>query len=741
MVIISTKRGSEGKTSVTLSQTIGISRPISLLGTRGWDVEKVRSVFGDADADLFVQNGNLDYEKQLFDHNRPQYITRVDVAGGNQKTKFFVGGTYRNQDGLVENTGYEKGSLRLNIGHKFNDWLDIDVTNNYINSTADRGFFNNSNSNTTIGYAMAFTRPWVDLRPDADGNFPAYPAVGSNVLETAAITTNRENINRYIGGGTVNVRLINDNNNNLRLMLRGGIDQYTLRTTSIFPKQLTYYQSPTSLGGASVSGSTVNTNTNLEAFLVYTYFSDNNLSLRTQLGVQQLDFDQNTVISTATGLNGSQTNIDQAANISGYQNRKIQQDKGVFIQQEVNYQDRIIGTIGLRADKSSNNGDPNKLYYYPKASLALNLHNFDFWSAGVIDNLKLRAAYGQSGRFSNFEDRFNALDGTLIEGNSGLFTNTLRGNTTVGPERQSETEFGFDIGFLNNRVNLDVTYYIKNIDDLLLRAQVPTSTGYTRQVLNAGELQNQGIEIGINTTPVQGEFTWDLGINFWRNQSEVTRLDVPAFNLGGFAASLGQYRIQQGESATQIVGTINPSDCQTGDCSDLDPDQDGFRVYGNAEPDFNMSFVNSLRWKNFEFNFLLHWKQGGEGINLSTLLWDLGNLTWDYDDKTLDPTGQEVNGAFRLNSWFAGNTGPWIEDTGYVRLREAGLYYTIPRSVFNDALGLTLGFSGRNLLNFFDYNSYDPEVSNFGNNVLANTVEVTPFPSSKTFNFHIKARF
>ena len=204
-----------------------------------------------------------------------------------------------------------------------------------------------------------------------------------------------------------------------------------------------------------------------------------------------MDFDQNTVITTATGLNGSQTNIDQAANVSGFQNKKIQQDKGVFIQQEVNFQDKLIGTVGVRADKSSNNGDPNKLYYYPKASLAFNLHEFDFWSGGFIENLKFRVAYGQSGRFSNFKDRFNALDGTVIQGTSGLVTNTLRGNTTVGPERQAEIEFGFDVGFLNNRINLDFTYYIKNIDDLLLQAQVPTSTGYTLQVLNAGELQNQ----------------------------------------------------------------------------------------------------------------------------------------------------------------------------------------------------------------------------------------------------------
>lgn len=743
VVIINTKRGSEGKATVSLSQTTGISRPISLLGTRGWDEAKVRNVFGDADADIFRQNGEIDYEKELFDHSNLISTTRLDVSGGDGKTNFFVGATYKNEDGLVDNTGYEKATGRINISHKFNDWLNLDVTNFYVNSQSDRGFFNNGNTNTTVGYALAFTKPWVSLFPDADGNYPGNPSVGSNVLETVALVTNRENINRYIGGATANVTLVNSNNHNLRVLLRGGLDQYTLRTTGIFPQQLSFYRDPSSLSGVSISGTTVNSNYNLAGFMVYTFSSNSGISLRTQLGITTENFDQNTVITTATGLNGSQTNVDQAANVAGFQNRELQQDKGFFIQEEFNWNDRFVATVGVRADKSSNNGDANKLFYYPKASAAVNLHEFDFWSVDLIDNLKFRVAYGQAGRFANFPDRFNSLDGSLIAGNSGLVTDNqnLRGNSNVEPERQSETEFGFDVGFLNNRINLDFTYYIKTIDDLLLRAQIPTSTGFTRQVVNAGALENRGFEIGLNTTPVAGPLTWNLGINFWRNRSEVTRLDIPAFNLGGFAASLGQYRIQEGQSATQIVGTIDPSDCADGSCLDLDPDQDGFRVYGDAEADFNMSFINSLTYKNFEFSFLVHWKQGGDGINLSTLLWDLGGLTWDYDDTTLDPEGQVPNGDFRLNSWFAGDTGPWIEDAGYVRLREVGLYYTIPKSVFNDAVGLTLGVSGRNLVNIFDYNSYDPEVSNFGGNVLANTVEVTPFPSAKYMNFHIKARF
>ncbi|MEL6134592.1 MAG: TonB-dependent receptor plug domain-containing protein, partial [Bacteroidota bacterium] len=323
VVIITTKRGRAGRTRVSLSQTSGITRPIRLLGTRDWTPELVGQEFGTEDSLLFLQNGNLDYESQLYDRTGYLNTTRLNVSGGNAKTSFFLGGTFKSEDGIVENTGYEKASARVNIDHRFNEWLDVKVTNNYINSTADRGLFNNGNTNTTIGYALAFTKPWVDLRPDENGNYPANAAVGSNVLETVALTTNRERVNRYIGGITTNVRLLSTERNQIKLLLRGGLDQYALTTTGLFPSALTFYQDPQSLGGVSIQGNTINTNTNLEAFLVHTYYGNNNLSLRTQVGVQQLDFNRNTIISTATGLNGSQTNLDQAANIAVEQIRLI----------------------------------------------------------------------------------------------------------------------------------------------------------------------------------------------------------------------------------------------------------------------------------------------------------------------------------------------------------------------------------------------------------------------------------
>ena len=171
-------------------------------------------------------------------------------------------------------------------------------------------------------------------------------------------------------------------------------------------------------------------------------------------------------------------------------------------------------------------------------------------------------------------------------------------------------------------------------------------------MVNAGELQNVGLELGLEAEVISTDkVSWATGLNWWRNRSEVTRLDIPAFNTGGFAAFLGQGRIEEGSSATQLIGTIDPSRCNTpDDCSNVDPEGDGFMSFGDMEADFNLGWTNSLIFGDFELNWLLHLKQGGDGINLSTLLYDLGSVTWDFDDTTLDPSGELSNGCLLYTS-------------------------------------------------------------------------------------------
>ena len=241
---------------------------------------------------------------------------------------------------------------------------------------------------------------------------------------------------------------------------------------------------------------------------------------------------------------------------------------------------------------------------------------------------------------------------------------------------------------------------------------------------NLGITKNNGIEIGLGFIPVQKEnFKWESHLNYWTNTSEITKLSVEPFTYGGFGNTLGTFYIEQGKSATQIVG--------------IPKDADGHaKVWGNAEPDFQMSFSNDFTFmKNFTFSFLMHWKQGGENINLTELLTDLGGTSFDYDAD--DDGNGKVNGIQRVDS--LGSTASiFVQEATYLRIREIGIYYHFPSKSLNKFVkGLKIGISANNYFTWSSYKSYDPEVSNFGVNGISSGVEVTPFPSSKKIFFHL----
>lgn len=733
VVIITTKKGKSGETKFRFSQSTGWNEAINLFGLRNYTEDRVLESFGENALQQFIAARNegrlIDYEDELYGEKGFISITNLSMSGGSDKTKFYAGVTHNNENGIVQNTGYEKTSLRLNLDHNPVDFFKVSLSTNYIYSSADRGFFNNDNSGTTIGVSLTGVTPWLQLFPNDDGIYPDNPTGASNPLQTRDLVTNNETTNRFIMGATANLDIYKADNSNLELILRGGLDYYGLQTRAIFPKELQFQKLENGgLNGVSVQGETQNKNYNLSAFLVHNYFTDNNVNFRTQAGVTREYFDRNTDLISATGLVASETNVDQAQNTGVDQTRLKQEDSGFFVQEEVNFKDLFIATVGLRGDKSSNNGDANELYYYPKASLATNLNEFEFWNEeSVWNQFKLRIAYGEAGNFPPFGALFTSYNAFSTAGVLGISLIGVRGDGDLRSERQKELEFGTDLGFFDGRINFSATYYIKTVDDLILQAALEPSTGFTTQFVNAGSLRNKGVELSVNTQPIINEnFQWDLGINFFKNSSEITELNVAPFNIGAFGAGLGTFRIEEGQSATQIVGSY----------------PDGLRVIGDSEPDFQMAFNNQLRYKDFQLNFLWQWKKGGENINLTNLLTDLNATSADYDDITLDPEGVVPNGEFRPSA----NADVFVQDAGYLRLREVGFYYTLPEHVIGNILNGTidsvrLGFSGTNLINIFDYNSYDPEVSNFGRNGIFTGVEVTPFPSSKRFLFNVSVNF
>jgi len=735
VVIITTKRGKSGKPRIELSQTFGVQMQLRKLGQRSWTREKAAAAFG-AKGDSIYQANNgkvYDYEDELYGEHAMMSTSRLSVSGGSDKTSYYLGYTYKDDEGIVLGTGYRKSSFRLNVDQKVTNFIDLSVNSNYVSSRADRGYFNNDNTSTSMGVSFVSTPAWVDLHPDANGNYPNNPVAPSNFLQTRDLITNAEFVERVLMAGTATVKILQNSRNNLKFIARGGLDQYTLNTVAIFPQELQFEKDGNGTNGASIYGTTLNKGTNLSALLVHDFQMNEDISFRTQLGITAENLNQTTTVNTGTQMIGTQTNIDQAGSIQADQEKIIQKDRGYFIQEEFNYADLVLLTVGLRADKSSRNGDANKLYYFPKASAAFNVHKLQSWSFENVSQLKVRAAYGQSGNFAPFGAIYSPLLPTGFNGTTGSEITLTRGNESLKPERQTEFETGFDFGMFRDKAVLSFTYYSKKVDDLILDVVTPSSSGFTKAWKNVAAIENHGLEISLAATPVSNkDFKWTTTTNFWQNNAKVTRLDVPAFNTGAFGATLGTYRIEEGKSPTQIVGIGGPDD-------KVDP-ATGLATYGDGEPDFNLSSSHSLIYKNFEFNVLVHWKKGGENINLSTLLSDIFGTSPDFDDHGLDPTGQKVNGAYRLAA-LGVTARPWVEDASYFRFREIGLSYRLPSSMFKNVAQVKVGVSGRNLINFFKYNSYDPEVSNFGSNAISSNVEVTPFPSSKSFHFNITVNF
>ena len=258
--------------------------------------------------------------------------------------------------------------------------------------------------------------------------------------------------------------------------------------------------------------------------------------------------------------------------------------------------------------------------------------------------------------------------------------------------------------------------------DLILSRSLPTSSGFSRETTNLADLENKGFEVGINIDAYDTDrFSWNSGIQFWLNRSEITRLDVPAFPQpgAGFGLGLGTFYIQEGQPVTQLAGNIGGVPTQIGD----------------VEPDFQVSFNNNFTIsKNLEIGFLIHWKEGGENINLSKLLTDLGGVTADLDT---------AEGQARASLGFVPQR--FIEPAAYMRLREAGIYYNLPKDTFSwlseDITNIKLGLTGRNLLTITDYSSYDPETSVNGGAGLSSGIEVTPYPNSRQYLFSLNVNF
>jgi len=757
VIIIKTKRGQAGQTRVSFTQDLGFAKAWRLLGKSDWTDEKIDYFYAPGSNRNNVEkaalaaaqaNGQIyDYEKEVFGNTAFLRNTGVSVAGGNERTKFFVSGSTSKEEGIVKNTDFQRHSIRANVDHKIGNRIDLGLSSNYINSSNRRGFTGNTNNGVSLSYTLAYTPSYAQLFPDNLGRYPDNPYGGDNPLAIVERSINEERTNRFVQSANFTLRILENDRSSLRFAAQGGVDFSNSNALLALPSDL-QSQRASALPGAARIANNLFFNSNIQGFLIYDWRLGEDINLTSQVGLVRLT--QRTDLAYNQGQNlspGLPLTPNRGTVITQDTDLRREQDVGFVGQQEVNFRDQIIATGGIRFDKSSRNGLQDKYYAFPKASLAINLAKFEFWTLEQANLVKLRAAYGQTGGPAFYNALYSPLIAVSTGGRPGLIPSTLIGNPNIKPERATEFETGIDIGLFNGRIGVEASYYNKQVLDLVDIFALAPATGLTSvRAENVGDIRNRGIELALNVVPVRSEsFSWNSTTQFWLNRTEVTRLsnnpNVPAFNTGlGFGATFGRNIFTIGESPSRWYGT--PSNPESDNFS-------GLTRYEEAQPDFQMSFLNNFTIaKNVEVSFLLHWKKDGYVSNLSQLLQDEGGTTVDWSDPSnrLDSDGEIIPTIGLARQTDYSTARQYIQNAGYVRLREASIYYSLPASVrtslFKDFVkNFRIGVSGNNLLTWTDYVGYDPEVSNFGATGNFAQVDVANYPNSRRFWFHLNLDF
>lgn len=734
VIIITTKRGEAGTVRTRLNFAGGVFDLANKLGSRTFDtMEEAVATFGPT-AEQFFQSGRVfDNEEALAGRNDPSFNLGGSVSGGSSDFSFFASGQWRDEEGIIRNTGFERQSARLNLGADVGPRARVNVNTSVMRSAASRGITNNGNNTISYYMVLPFTPNFIDLREGSDGLFPANDFVlgGSNPLQTAALVDNDEEVWRLISSATVDVEVYESDAHHVTLASNLGVDYFT-QGNRIFSPPEAFFEGVDGFLGTVSQSDTDNANFNVGANAIWEYTGTDGLSATTSFGLQYERRDISINRTIGRDLTGGKDKTDAAVVTSLVENRAQVEDFGFYAQEQILALDNRLTLIaGLRLDQSSANGDPNRLFAYPKAAASYRLP-----VGGFFDEIKLRGAFGQTGnqplcdpregcqKFTSLrlDHNIEGIPGFQLEGSLG---------SALEPERMTEFEAGVDFGARDGRATLELTGFVQNISNAILERTTAPSTGFADQFINGGKLRKWGLEAALGLTPVRGpDFTWISRTSFFFNRSEVTELDVPPFEAdAGFGLILGGFFVEEGESLTQIVG-VEPGCTGSGDAPALlCRSAPGLAKLGDTEPDYVMAFTNEFQWGPFRLFSLFEWRRGQEIINLTGLLYDLAG---NAPDQTADGGGSDRASDFLTRA------SPWVEPGSFLKAREISLTWDLPQTAVDRLLGglfdtVRVRASARNLFTITPYTGLDPEVSNFGSQQVGRSIDVAPFPPSRSF--------
>ena len=759
VILITTKRGRAGKPAFNVTQRLGQFRLSNKIQIRCFTSAAEAAAAG-LDATAWNPTCN-DFQDQFYGEKNLSYETDMSVSGGNSGTTYFASGLVKRDAGIEKGTGYNKQSLRVNLGQQIGSRLNVKANSQIIHSLTVRGISGNDNANVNPYTVFSLTPTFYDLRPDpVTGVYPRNPylgANGDNPFQDRDLLSTPENVYRFIGGASANYSLLSSTRQTLDFVLNGGIDQFSQIDKLVSPASL-YFEPADGLPGTVIDNNSHQLIGTLGASFVHKFFPESQLfNATTSIGLRQGRGEFAQVFTAGQNLLLGQANLDKATNITAFETREVQKDFSYYGQEELLLLgEKLLLTGGVNLERTSTNGDDHKFYSYPKLAASFQMP----WLPRFTDALKLRAAYGRAGNKPRYGQKFTSLVVVVEDGILGTRPSLAAGRPDIKPERSTEVEGGLDATLFGGRSSLEFTVYRKAIDDLILTANRAPSTGFTTEVVQGGSMINRGYEISLNLTPVQrGTLSWISRTTFAHNHAVITQLPITPFNTGGFGIGFGQTRIQQGISPTSIIGrngrdttwrdasgalvTRGVGGCpvapSTTSCGTFVSRVDHLSIIGDATPKFTMGFSNEFNFGPLRLSSLLDWRHGG----------DVSNLTNDYFlDCCSDNQGtlgdialvDKMRAAQALRQ-----TRAYLEDASFVKLRELSLSYTVPAAFVNrivsSASAVRLELSGRNLKTWTGYTGLDPEVSNFGNTNVTRYFDVTPYPPSRSFFFSISADF
>ncbi len=782
-------------------------------GLRGADVHGLNFVLGPSGVDLsrrgaiqatpFVDPGD---PVEGFLETGHTLINNFSFFGSNDKGNFRVSYTNFDNKGMLPNTDLGRNTLAFSADYNLSERLKVSAKANYIRSESDNrpvnGYGTESvmylfiwwGQNVGVGSLRDYWQRGLEGFQQYNYNYNYH----DNPYFTMFENTNSLSKDRLIGNVSATYSFTDD----LSMMVRGGTDLFSEYR---FIKRA--YSTQRFPNGQYREDKINFRETNIDFLLSYNKQLTNDWYLSVNAGGNQMQRKNHfhSVSANKLLIPGvySFTNADGplVQSIS----RPEQQINSLYAFAQLGYKSMIYLDLTARNDWSSTLPEANNSYFYPSASVSAVLTEmFDIPSSSVLSFAKLRLGWAQVGSDT---DPYRLSDpfffGGTPWGNNATATpsNTLP-NFDLKPEIQTSYEVGADVRFLNGRIGLDATYYNTVSTNQILAIDLPHSSGKTSRVINAGKIQNQGVELLLNLNPVKTSngFNWNTMFNFGLNRNKVLELPdgVDQYIYGGNGITLVA---EEGGSLGDMWGTglrtvEDPNSPYFGQVifrNGLVQQDNTLRKLGNYNPDFTLGWLNEISYKGFAFSFLFDTRQGGQLLSRTRLIAATsGNVVetlWGRDPEfggahpgitdsgltyveestgvtkndgvigagvreVLDAEGNVVGytendvvvpaNAYHNNRYRRDNETEGMYDASFIKLREVTLSYSLPKSLLGNTpiQSLKISLIGSNLLLWAkDFNHGDPELLSFGGSRYIPGVENATVPSARSMGFSLNIGF